>query len=231
MEGRCVSPSEGEARGKRGLLPLPAERARARAGGKPARCFCSDFGGWQRDQVSQGYVGQLWGRWKSSVRGRLGRLMEACVGLIEVCVGVLGDGSLFTGHLPQRWLWHFAYDVPTLTPTHPVGASPSHRGRNKAIQPVSSEFTNSSHLCCVCPWFTDALSIFFPATSTHFHAGAQPWTCPRSCLPNALPLHPAKHLGGSPWLPRPPSLLYSEELPSCCASRCQIIDFIESFPL
>ena len=41
---------------------------------------------------------------------------------MEACVGLLGDGSLFTGHLPQRWLWHFTYDVSTLTPTHPVGA-------------------------------------------------------------------------------------------------------------
>ena len=184
------------------------------------------------------------------------RLCGAAVGKVEVqCQRTVGliDGGLSWADGGLRWAvgWWFpfywapstevalAFYIRCFYPhTNPpsggiylLWASPFYRWRNKAIQPVSSEFTNSSNLCHVCPWLTDALSIFFPATSTHFHAEAQPWTCSRSCLPNALSLHPTNHLGGSPWLPRPPSLLYSEDLPCRCASRCQIIDVIVSFPL
>lgn len=87
MEGRCVSPSEGEARGKRGLLPLPAERARARAGGKPARCFCPDFGG-------------------LAERPSLSRLCGAAVGKVEVqCQRTVGliDGGLCWADGGLRW--------------------------------------------------------------------------------------------------------------------------------
>lgn len=113
---------------------------------------------------------------------------------------------------------------------HLLWASPFYRGKNKAIQPVSSEFTNSSHLCRVCPWFTDALSIFFPATSTHFHAGAQPWTCPRSCLPNVLSLHPTKHLGGSPGFLGPPPFYTVRISPPAVPHVVRLLTSLYHFP-